>query len=181
MHWPLSESPVGLTPTRFYFNLDHHWDQVISELHKTLGTAILAAWKISQELNLPPLREIYSILGNLGTRMFFQLLQKHRNNWDVPDYRLPKCLQPIEATIDVDIVDFLIKMKSATWEHKLTDTLGPGKSQDIYIGQMYDLMRFLEIALQEVWKESPEFQPIPPLEVPDPDYELARIFHYYFT
>ena len=136
--------------SRFYFDLDHHQDQVISELHKTLDTAILVARRISQKLDLLPLRETYFVLGNLETRMFFQLLQKYRNNWDVPDYRLPKCLQSVEATIDADIVDFLTKMESATWEHKLTDTLGPGKSQNIYTGQIQDLMQFLEIALQGI-------------------------------
>ena len=85
---------------------------------------------MSQKLDPPPPREIYSVLGNLGIRIFFQLLQKHRNNWDVPNYRLPKRLQPIEATIDADIVDFLTRIKSATWEHQLTDTLGAGKCKN---------------------------------------------------
>jgi hypothetical protein len=165
----------------FYFDLDYHQEEVISKLRETLGTTIVAARRMSQQLDPPPPMETYSVLGNLGTRMFFQLLEKHRNNWDVSGYQIPKRLQPIETTIDADIVEFLTRKESATWNPGLSDTLDSVILRDIYAGQMYDLMRFLEIAIQRVRKESPEFQPIPPLEVPDPDYELARMFHHYFA
>ena len=135
---------------------------------------------MSQQLDPPPPIETYSVLGNLGARIFFQLLEKHKNNWDVSDYKFPKRLQPNETAIDVDIVKFLTRKESSTWKPGLDDTLEPGEARDTYVSQMYDLMRFLETAIQGIRKQSPEFQPIPPLEPPDPDYELARKFHHYF-
>jgi hypothetical protein len=107
----------------FYFDLDYHQEEVISKLRETLGTTIVAARRMSQQLDPPPPMETYSVLGNLGTRMFFQLLEKHRNDWDVSGYQIPKRLQPIETTIDADIVEFLTRKESATWKPGLSDTL----------------------------------------------------------
>ena len=50
-----------------------------------------------------------------------------------------------------------------------------------FMDNVFDLMWFLEIAIQEVQVKSPQLKPILPLEIPDPDYALTWIFHHYFT
>ena len=126
---------------------------------------------MSQRLDPPPPMETYSALGNFGTRMFFQLLEEHRNNWEVFQY--PNGILPIEAATDSEIVHFLVDQEVGIWESDIPEYQ--------FMDHVFDLMRFLEIAIQGAREKFPQLKSTSRQEVPDPDYELARIFHYYFA
>ena len=79
----------------------------------------------------------------------------------------------MHAASDDKLKHFLVNQEIETWR--------PGIPKDIFMDDTLDLYQFMDIAMEAAHQESPLLQPIPALEVPDFNYETARIFHHYFS
>src|SRR6266567_1563507 len=76
---------------------------------------------------------------------------------------------PIKHSRDTDIFDFLAEQE--------IDAVQKDSSEDTFNDAARDMIRFLEIALEDATQDLTLF----PLPNPDPRYHNARIFHHYFT
>jgi hypothetical protein len=152
---------------------DYHQDEAICELRKLLGTTIIAARRMSQNLDPPPPIETYSALNKLGARMFFQLMETHGNEWNIYNHHSPNRRLSIQDATDSELKHFLEEQEIDTWR--------PGIPGEIFMDDTLDLYRLLDIIIKAAHFESPQLRPIPQLEIPDSNYELARVFHYYFS
>jgi hypothetical protein len=157
----------------FEYDSDYHQDEAICELRKLLGTTIIAARRMSQNLDPPPPIETYSALNKLGARMFFQLMETHGNEWNIYDHNSPNRRLSIQDATDSELKHFLEEQEIDTWR--------PGIPGEIFMDDTLDLYRLLDIIIKAARFESPQLRSIPQLEIPDSNYELARVFHHYFT
>ena len=151
---------------------DTPYDAERRALRKILGTTIVAARRMSLLLSPPPPIQTYSAMRNMGARMFFQILEKHRSKWDVFNYKKWSGILPIEEAENIDLISFLAEHEIQTLETVTEETL---------VEEALDLMRFLDIAVEDARQESPLLRPLPPPEIPDQNYENTRIFHHYFS
>jgi hypothetical protein len=157
----------------FEYDSDYHQDEAICELRKLLSTTIIAARRMSQNLDPPPPIETYSALNKLGARMFFQLMETHGNEWNIYDHNSPNRRLSIQDATDSELKHFLEEQEIDTWR--------PGIPGEIFMDDTLDLYRLLDIIIKAARFESPQLQSIPQLEIPDSNYEMARVFHHYFT
>ena len=93
------------------------------------------------------------------------MLDQHRSKWDVFKYKEWEGIMPIEEADPVDLITFIAEHEVKVLEDTVT---GEALAEEVM-----DLLRFLDIALDDACLESPKLLPLPPPEIPDINYDNA--------